>query len=110
MATHGKAVSDIDSHKAIEALFYFTKWFVKSYSQNGVPHIGIFDFHLLPKEGSDVLSKKQTRELEQELEEKLTVNKEELSRKEKKDKNSYRAMRFTKGKLRHYSRKLRPIR
>ncbi|MER3375173.1 MAG: DEAD/DEAH box helicase family protein [Allomuricauda sp.] len=83
LATHGKAVSDIDSHKAIEALFYFTKWFVKSYSQNEVPHIGIFDFHLLPKEGSDVLSKKQTRELEQELEEKLTVNKEELSRKEK---------------------------
>ncbi len=62
LAAHNKSVSDIDSHNAIDALFYFAKWFAKSYAQNGIGDIGIFDYELIPKKGGDALSK---RELEQ---------------------------------------------
>ena len=82
LAAHNKPVSDIDAHKAIDALFYFAKWFVKSYSQNPVDEIGIFDFNCIPKEGSTALSRKQIKELQVRLDKELDTYQEELKAKE----------------------------
>jgi type I restriction enzyme R subunit len=82
LAAHNKPVSDLDSHKAIDALFYFGKWFIKSYSQETVEEIGIFDFELLPKVGASVLSKKQIKQLEEQFDKELNLYQEQLKVKE----------------------------
>lgn len=82
LAAHNKPVSDVDAHKAIDALFYFAKWFVKSYSQHPVDEIGIFDFDCIPKEGSAALSRKQIKELQEKLDRELNTYQEQLKAKE----------------------------
>ncbi len=82
LAAHNKAVNDIDSHKAIEALFYFGKWFIKSYAQESVPDIGIFDFDCIPKEGGSELSRKQKQNLQEQLDKELDIYQEQLKIKE----------------------------
>ena len=82
LASHNKAVNDIDSHKAIDALFYFAKWFIKSYSQDPVAEIGIFDFDCIPKVGSSTLSRKQLNQLQEKLDKELKNHQEQLKTKE----------------------------
>lgn len=82
LAAHNRPVSDVDAHNAIDALFYFAIWFVKSYSQNPVDDIGIFDFDYIPKKGSDALSRKQLKELQEKLNKELNSFQEQLKTKE----------------------------
>ncbi|RXG30671.1 DEAD/DEAH box helicase family protein [Leeuwenhoekiella marinoflava] len=82
LAAHNKPVNDIDSHKAIEALFYFGKWFIKSYAKEPVNEIGIFDFHYIPKEGGSTLSRKQIQQLQKQLDKELDTYQEQLKAKE----------------------------
>jgi type I restriction enzyme R subunit len=82
LAAHNKPVNDIDSHKAIDALFYFGKWFIKSYAQQAVGEIGIFDFDSIPKEGGSTLSRKQIKLLQEQLDKELDTYQEELKTKE----------------------------
>lgn len=81
-AVHNRPVSDVDSHKAIEALFYFSKWFIKSYAKDEVGEIGIFNFELLPKKGANILSKKEIEQLQKQLDKELNNYQEKLSEKE----------------------------
>ncbi|WP_047416067.1 DEAD/DEAH box helicase family protein [Cellulophaga sp. Hel_I_12] len=82
LAAHNKPVNDIDSHKAIEALFYFGKWFIKSYAKEPVSEIGIFDFDYIPKEGGSTLSRKQIKQLQEQLDKELDTYQEQLKTKE----------------------------
>jgi type I restriction enzyme R subunit len=82
LATHNKPVNDIDSHKAIEALFYFGKWFIKSYAKEPLSDFGIFDFDYIPKEGGSALSRKQIKQLQEQLDKELDTYQEQLKTKE----------------------------
>lgn len=82
LAAHNKPVSDVDAHLIIEQLFYFAKWFLKTYSQDTPNEIGIFDFNCIPKKGATALSKKQIKELENQLDAKLLEFQEQLKTKE----------------------------
>ncbi|WP_417371481.1 DEAD/DEAH box helicase family protein [Gelidibacter japonicus] len=82
LAAHNKPVSDIDSHQAIEALFYFSKWFIKSYSKDEIEEIGIFDFENIPKKGASALSKNQLKKLQEKLDVELNTYQEKLKAKE----------------------------
>lgn len=86
LAAHNRPVSDVDSHNTIEYLFYFTKWFVKSYSQEIIGEIGIFNFDFIPKKGDSALSLKQIKELESQLDNKLSKFQEELKEKDEEKK------------------------
>lgn len=71
LASHNKPVNDVDAHNAIEALFYFAKWFGRAYSQETYEDVGIFDFEVIPKESGHILSKRQIQELIDKLEKDL---------------------------------------
>lgn len=83
LAAHNKPVNDIDSHTAIDALFYFGKWFIKSYAQEPVGEIGIFNFDYIPKEGASTLSRKEIKKLQENLDKELDTYQEHLKDKEK---------------------------
>ncbi|WP_416440848.1 DEAD/DEAH box helicase family protein [Leeuwenhoekiella sp. A16] len=82
LAAHNKPVSELDAHNVIDALFYFAKWFVKSYSQKPIADIGIFDFDCIPKEGSGTLSRKEIKQLQEQLNKELNTYQEQLKTKE----------------------------
>lgn len=82
LAVHNKLVNDVDAHKAIDALYYFSKWFIKSYAQEPVGDIGIFDFDCIPKKGSSALSRKQILQLQEQLDKELDIYQEQLKTKE----------------------------
>jgi type I restriction enzyme R subunit len=82
LASHNKVVTDIDAHIVIENVFYFAKWFIKTYSQQPIAEIGIFDFDLIPKEGLNSLSKKQIDKLQKQLDKELKTHQEQLKNKE----------------------------
>lgn len=82
LAAHNKPVSDVDAHITIENLFYFAKWFLKTYSKETIGELGIFNFEIIPKKGEVALSKKQIKELEGQLDTKLLEFQEELKTKE----------------------------
>ncbi|PIE50573.1 MAG: restriction endonuclease [Flavobacteriales bacterium] len=86
LAAHNKSVSDIDSHNAIDALFYFAKWFAKSYAQNKIGEIGIFDFDLIPKEEGDALSRREIEKLKEQFEKELQSYQEKLQSEKEKNK------------------------
>lgn len=82
LASHNKPVNDVDSLKAIDSLYYFSKWFIKSYATNEVGDLGIFDFDLIPKKGGNALSKKELEKLQHKLDKELSAYQEELKAKE----------------------------
>ncbi|WP_150452183.1 DEAD/DEAH box helicase family protein [Arenibacter lacus] len=82
LAAHNKVVNDVDSHKSIDALFYFAKWFAKSYSQEPLGTIGIFNFDYIPRTGAHTLSKRQIEQLQQKLDKELSKHQEQLKEKE----------------------------
>lgn len=86
LAAHNQSVSEVDAHISIENLFYFSKWFIKSYSQQPLEDLGIFNFEYIPKKGEAALSKKQIKELENQLDTKLSKFQEELKAKEEEKK------------------------
>ncbi|HAI18262.1 MAG TPA: restriction endonuclease, partial [Xanthomarina gelatinilytica] len=86
LAVHNKNVSDVDAHNAIEAMFYFSKWFAKSYAKNEIESIGLFNFNLIPKEGGVTLSRKEIEDLQEKLNRDLDKYQEELKEKDKEQK------------------------
>jgi type I restriction enzyme R subunit len=48
LAIHNKPVSDTDAEQIISNLFYFSKWFAKSYAVNDLGTLGMFDWELVP--------------------------------------------------------------
>lgn len=79
MAIHNKPVNAVDSEKIITNLFYFSKWFAKSYAAKEPQEIGLFDYTLIPKEGEAALSKKQLADLQAKLDKELDSYKDQLS-------------------------------
>ena len=82
LAAHNKPVTDVDSHNTIEYLFYYAKWFAKSYAKESIGDIGIFNFDAIPKKGDATLSKKQIETLENQLDKELAKFQEKLKAKE----------------------------
>lgn len=82
LASHNKSVNDVDSLKAIDSLFYFSKWFVKSYASEDIGDLGIFDFELIPQTGDSALSKKEIKKLQEQLDKELDAYQEKLKNKE----------------------------
>jgi type I restriction enzyme R subunit len=71
LAIHNKPVNGTDADIIISNLYYFAKWFAKSYSSEDVRLPGIFDGTLIPKEGEAALSKRQLEELQGKFEKDL---------------------------------------
>lgn len=61
LAIHNKPVSVTDAEQIISNLFYFSKWFAKSYSVNDLGQLEMFDWELVPTEGQNTLSQKQLK-------------------------------------------------
>ena len=80
LAIHNKPVSVVDSERAIENLFYFSKWFAKSYTQSDPGDIGLFDFTIIPKEGEVALTKRQLGILQRKYDNELDQHKIDLER------------------------------
>ncbi|WP_306642380.1 DEAD/DEAH box helicase family protein [Sanyastnella coralliicola] len=85
LAIHNKPVSKGDSEKVLTNLFYFSKWFVKSYTQEDVNVSGLFDWEIVPKVGEAALSKKQLESLQSGFDKELDKFQNELV--ETKEKN-----------------------
>jgi len=68
LAIHNKKVSDYDSRSIIVHLFYFSKWFAKSYSKQDLGDLGFFDWDFVPAEGAEALSKKELEYLQKKFE------------------------------------------
>ncbi|MFD2939700.1 DEAD/DEAH box helicase family protein [Flavobacterium notoginsengisoli] len=64
LAIHNKAVTKTDAEKIIEHLFYFSRWFAQSYTQNNLGTIPMFNWELIPVEGQDALSKKEYQKIQ----------------------------------------------
>jgi len=71
LAIHNKAVSDVDSCTIIENLYYFGKWFAKSYRKEEIDVPGPFDWDLIPEKNTESISKRQLEALQKEMDEKL---------------------------------------
>ena len=84
LAIHNKPVSFTDSDQIISNLFYFAKWFAKSYAQNDVGTLGMFEWDYVPKEGESALSKKQLAALQNKLDNELDKFQDELENSKKK--------------------------
>ncbi|WP_274475386.1 DEAD/DEAH box helicase family protein [Mangrovimonas aestuarii] len=82
LAAHNKSVNDVDSHNTIEYLFYFAKWFAKSYAQSPVDDPGLFNFEVIPEKGGVTLSKKEIQALEKSLDDKLSSFQQEIKKQE----------------------------
>lgn len=78
LAVHNSPVSDIDALQVIEILFYFAKWFAKSYSKNDLEDFGVFNWELIPEKGESSLSKKEFKELQNQTEKELNKYQKEL--------------------------------
>lgn len=87
LATHNKAVSDVDANNSITTLYYFLRWFALIYSQKPIEKVGPFDYNLLPKEGDKILSKKEIKKLKDQLDAELSHYQAQLA-KEKEDKDA----------------------
>lgn len=79
LAIHNKPVSLVDSENIILKLFYFSQWFAQSYSKTDFIETGSFDFLVIPKEGAEVLSKRQIESLQNKLDSDLHAYQENLS-------------------------------
>jgi type I restriction enzyme R subunit len=82
LAAHNNPVNDVDSSTIIEHLFYFARWFAKSYAQTDPGQLGMFDFNLIPQKGSSTLSRKQIKELQSQFDKELDNYQEQLKAKE----------------------------
>lgn len=86
LAIHNKPVSEVDSEKIVLNLYYFAKWFAKSYSEDDLGDIGLFDFTIVPKEGADTLSKRQIKELQNKFDQNVFKSQNALKKEQEKNK------------------------
>ena len=80
LAIHNKPVSEVDSDKIITNLFYFSRWFSKSYSEKDLGELSPFDYELIPKEGEATLSKRQLKQLQDQFDSDLQSSQEKLKK------------------------------
>lgn len=67
-AAHNKPVSKEDAYNIIELLFYFAKWFTKTYTTNNDTIIpGLFNWEYIPEKVDKAFSKKEIKALKVEL-------------------------------------------
>lgn len=62
LAIHNHKVSEEDSLKIIDHLYYFLRWMASGYREVPVAGLGVFDYDLIPKEGADAISRKRIEE------------------------------------------------
>lgn len=86
LAIHNKRISQVDSEKIIYNLYYFSKWFAKSYTQDDADTVGVFNWDFVPKEGAASLSKKQLEALQKSFDKDIHQFQKEL--KESLEKNA----------------------
>lgn len=86
LAIHNKPVSESDSETIISNLYYFAKWFAKSYSRNNIVVPGLFDASLIPIVGEAILSKKQIETLQAKFNTDLDTFQAELKSSKEKNK------------------------
>ncbi|TXD53589.1 MULTISPECIES: DEAD/DEAH box helicase family protein [unclassified Polaribacter] len=82
LAAHNNPVTDVDSNIIIEHLFYFSKWFSKSYAQIESGLLGLFDFNFIPQKGDSTLSRKQIKALQTQFDGELNTYQAQLKIKE----------------------------
>lgn len=86
LAIHNKPVSVVDAEQSITSLFYFSRWFAKSYAVNELEIVTMFDWELVPKEGQELLSKKELQNLQSQFEKDLNSYQDQLEEAAKKNK------------------------
>lgn len=87
LAVHNSPVSDIDALQVIEILFYFAKWFAKSYSKNDLGDFGVFNWEFIPEKGQSSLSKKEFKELQHQTKKELNKYQKDLEKAQTKQDN-----------------------
>jgi type I restriction enzyme, R subunit len=80
LAIHNKPVSVTDSENIISHLYYFAKWFAKSYSTEEIEIPGLFDSTLIPKVGEAALTKRQLAAVQDKFDKDLIKFQEELKK------------------------------
>ena len=85
LAIHNKAVSVRDSEQIISNLYYFSKWFAKSYTEIDLGQLGLFEWKYVPQEGAEALSKKQLAALQGKFDKELDQFQAELEDSNKKN-------------------------
>lgn len=78
LAIHNKQVTKTDAEIIIENLFYFSRWFAKSYTKNTLGTIPIFNWGLIPTDGEEALSKKDYKKIQDKFETDLNRFKSKL--------------------------------
>lgn len=87
LAVHNKPVSEVDSLATIEQLYYFTRWFAKSYGSEVTEQPGVFDWELIPQKDRDDASRRETMQLIQQLETQLQqIQQQQEKERERKEK------------------------
>jgi type I restriction enzyme R subunit len=87
LAIHNRPVTDLDSHTIIEFLFYFAKWFARSYAKVDPGDLGVFNWELIPKKGQDTLSRKELKKLQNKLDKELNSFQQQLAKAEEEKDN-----------------------
>lgn len=64
LAAHNRPVTATDAESVAGYLFYFCRWFAKSYASTEIGVLAPFDSSLIPTEGDEALSKKKIDELQ----------------------------------------------
>lgn len=78
IAIHNKPVSEYDSDTILVNLFYFAKWFAKTYTKVDLGILPLFDYQFIPTHGENTLSKKQLNNLQNDLETELSKYQSDL--------------------------------
>ena len=77
LAIHNKAVAPEDAFTVLENLYYFSKWFAKSYTTDSLGDLVTFDWDLVPDQKGNTLTKKQLDGLQDKMESQLKTFQEE---------------------------------
>lgn len=85
LAIHNKPVTISDAEKIIENLFYFSRWFAKSYTKNDLGIIPMFNKEFIPSEGQEALSKKDYKKVQDKFETDLGKFKSKLDQEAEKN-------------------------
>lgn len=84
LASHNKPVSKEDAYQIIELLFYFAKWFAKTYATNQDTVLpGVLNWEAIPEKADKAFSKKEIAALKQELDKGINDFQEKIQAKEK---------------------------
>lgn len=106
LAIHNKNVSQKDSEKIIYNLFYFSRWFAKSYSEEEIPEIESFDFSLIPTEGDASLSRNQLKKRQEQFDAEIEEFQDELKKTQEKNQSLLEENEFYRQQLEDLKKRL----